>query len=578
MNKKINPFEFVIPISYGSTEVFETGRWSFQKPETVSAIPPCEEVCPTGNPIPQFIHLVEQGLFKEALETILLENPFPGVCGRVCYHPCENACNRKKFDEAVSIHQLERFVFDASSEGRPEFHFFPNKAAKRIAVVGAGPSGLSCAYFLSLLGHKVTLFEAEAEPGGVLRWGIPEYRLPKHILKIEIERILSLGIEMKTREEIGKTLSFEDLSSFDSIFLSPGATRSRVLGVKGENLRKVWKGTEFLKKVNSGRRMKPGHQIIVIGGGNTAIDVARTARRLGCSVLLAYRRTEEEMPSIPEEIEEAKEEGVRFEFLIQPIEIKETRDRKIRIKFQKLKREKGKAKREGPPTPLENKYVVFEADHVITAIGEEVDLVWLPESLIENKMIKSEALLWDERMVFAGGDAIDQPRSVAWAISSGKKAAILMDIHFRGLEREEILSNIKKGGKGTLSMTSYLQGLKTGRWEGPKKVIQYEDLNPLFFRYEKRVKNGILSPEERLRGFKEVRSGFSSEEAYVSASRCFSCGHCNLCYNCYFFCPEGVVYFDPKDGTRKVDWNHCKGCGTCSKACPRHVIEMRAVS
>lgn len=578
MNQEINPFEFVIPISYGSTEVFETGRWSFQKPETVSAMAPCEEVCPAGNPIPQFIHFIEQGRFKEALEAILLENPFPGVCGRVCYHPCENECNRKKFDEAVSIHPLERFVFDATSGERPEFHFFPHKGAKRIAVVGAGPSGLSCAYFLSLLGHKVTLFEAKAEPGGVLRWGIPEYRLPKHILRIEIERILSLGVEMRTGEEIGKTFPLKDLRSFDSIFLSPGATRSRLLGVKGEDLRKVWKGTEFLRKVNSGRRIRPGHQVIVIGGGNTAIDVARTARRLGCSVLLAYRRTEEEMPSIPEEIEEAKEEGVRFEFLIQPIEIKEKRDRKIRIKFQKLKRGKNKVEKRLPPIPLENEYVILEADCVITAIGEEVDLTWLPESIIENGMIKSEALLWDERMVFAGGDAIDQPRSVAGAISSGKKAAILMDIHFRGLEREEVLSNIKKGGKGSLSMASYLQGLMTGRWEGPKKIVQYEDLKPLFFKFETRVKHRILPPEERLKGFQEVRSGFSSEEAYVSASRCFSCGHCNLCYNCYFFCPEGVVYFDSKDGARKVDLNHCKGCGTCSRACPRHVIEMRAIS
>jgi NADPH-dependent glutamate synthase beta subunit-like oxidoreductase len=576
MESETGPFEFVIPISYGSTEVFETGRWSFQKPESVLGWAPCEEACPAGNPVPESIHLIEEGQFREALETILLENPFPGTCGRVCYHPCEQECHRKKFDEPVSINDLERFTFDVTLDHDPEFSSFPWRDARRIAIVGAGPCGLSCAYFLSLLGHRVTLFEAEEEPGGILRWGIPQYRLPKDVLRKEVERILSLGVEMKTGTEVGKSFRFEDLKGFDALFVSPGARGSRSLGVKGEESKRVWKGIEFLRKINSGKRIKAGEKVIVIGGGNTAIDVARSARRLGCSVLVAYRRTEEEMPSLPEEVLEAKEEGVRFEFLIQPVEIKETRRGKMRVKFQRLQRVSVIGERRFLSIPVEGGDVTFEADWIFTAIGEEVDLSWLPESLIENKFIKPEAHLWDNRVVLAGGDAIHQPRRVVDAISSGKRAAILMDIHFRGFKKEEVLSRIKKGDKGGLSMASYLRGLKSGQWEEPKKVVPYEDLNPLFFKPKERLKNEILPPEERLKGFLEVHRGFTSEEARISASRCFSCGHCNFCFNCYSFCPEGVVFFDP-DGTRRVDLNHCKGCGTCSKVCPRHVIEMRVV-
>ena len=313
--------EFVIPISYGSSEITQTGKWGFQKPETVFMTAPCQEACPAGINIPQFLYFANEGLFGEALLTILKESPFPGICGRVCFHPCELSCNRAQYDESVSIHSMERYVSDATSNQMIELLPLAAGNSKKVAVVGAGPAGLSCAYFLSLLGHRVTIFEARKEPGGVMRWGIPGYRLPKSIVKREIQRILSLRIELRTGTKIGRDVSFDELNQFDAIFLSPGAGISTSISIPGEKLGPVWKGGEFLERINSKEKIKLGKETVVIGGGNTAMDVARSASRLGSRVTVAYRRTRGEMPAIKDEIEEAEGEGVQFEFLIQPVKI-----------------------------------------------------------------------------------------------------------------------------------------------------------------------------------------------------------------------------------------------------------------
>ncbi len=571
--------ELVIPISYESTEVIETGKWGFQKPHTVYLTAPCTEACPAGNPVATFIYLVGEGHTEEALETILKENPFPGVCGRVCYHPCESECNRRHYDEAVSINALERFVFDATANISPKLTPTPNDHPRKIAVVGSGPAGLSCAYFLALIGHEVTIFESREEPGGVLRWGIPEYRLPKSVLKKEIGRILKLGIKMKTGVEVGKDLSLEALGRYDAIFLSPGASCRIPIGLKGEHLTTVWRGIDFLNRINSGERVRPGKEVIVIGGGNTAMDVARSARRLGSNVTVAYRRTKREMPAISDEVEEAEQEGVRFEFLIQPVEIKPLKNRKVRVKFQRMRLKRSSKEKRPIPVPIEGSFFTMNADRVITAIGERLDLSWIPMDLVENDFLKPFSKGLDRMTkVFAGGDAIDQQRSVVMAISSGKKAAISIDLSFRGLNPEEVLPRIRVGSKGALSMEAYLKGREIGAWEEPKGVVAYDQLNTLFFAPSERMRPNRIDPERALRGFSEVHTGFSKEGARLSALRCFSCGTCNYCYNCYFFCPEGIVSFDVLSGTRKVDLDHCKGCGTCAKACPRHVIEMRLSS
>lgn len=331
-----------------------------------------------------------------------------------------------------------------------------------------------------------------------------------------------------------------------------------------------------MNRINSGKQVRPGKVVVVIGGGNTAMDVARSARRLGSSVTVAYRRTKKEMPAIEDEIEEAEQEGVRFEFLIQPVKIKLLKNRKIRIKFQRMRLRKSSQEKRPRPIPIKGSFVMMEADRLITAVGEGVDLSWIPQALIEKEFLKPMSSSWNGKTkVFAGGDAIDQHRSVVTAISSGKRAAISIDLSFTEMNPEEVFSKIRVGSKGALSMEAYLRGRESGIWEEPKGVVFYYQINTLFFAPLERVKKRRIDPGMSLRGFSEVHSGLSSEEAERSALRCFSCGTCNYCYNCYFFCPEGAVTLDPVNRIRTVDFQHCKGCGTCVKACPRNVVEMR---
>ena len=532
---------------------------------------PCQESCPAGNPIPQFLYLAGEGRYDEALQILLKENPFPGVCGRVCFHPCEVDCNRAQYDESVSIRAMERYVSDAGLDLFSNIQPLSSTDSKEVAVVGSGPAGLSCAYFLTLLGRKVTVFEAKEELGGVMRWGIPEYRLPKSILKKEIQRILNLPMEIKTRVNVGRDISFDEMNRFDAVFLSPGARLNAPLSIEGEGLKRVWKGGDFLERINSNDKVISRKETLVIGGGNTAMDVARSALRLGSKVTIAYRRTRNEMPAIHDEIVEAEEEGVRFEFLIQPVKVSLLKNRKLAVKFQRMKLSSRDQSNRPKPIPIKGKYVVLETEHLVTAMGEQVDLSWIPEDLIKNGLIDVNP----SANIFAGGDAVDQPRTIVTAIASGKKAAISIDLYLRGSSCEEVFRKIRVGNKGSLSMEAYLSGRDRRKWTEPLDVASFERLNTLFFEPKKRVKVNQLSLDRRRRDFSEVNAGFSREEAVLSASRCFTCGTCNYCYNCYFFCPEGAISLDPIHQTKTVDLGHCKGCGTCAKSCPRSVVEMR---
>ncbi len=563
----------MIPISYGSTEVIDTGKWGFQKPETSFMTAPCQESCPAGNPIPQFLYLASDGRYHEALQTLLKENPFPGVCGRVCFHPCEMDCNRGQYDESVSIRAMERYVSDAASNQPPNLKPIRNRDSRKVAIVGAGPAGLSCAYFLSLLGHEPTIFESKKEPGGVMRWGIPEYRLPKSVLKKEIQRILHLPIQMKTNVNVGKDISFDELNRFDAVFLSPGAGLNAPLSIDGEDLKRVWRGGDFLERIHSKDKVALRKETIVIGGGNTAMDVARSVLRLGSKVTVAYRRTRNEMPAIQDEIVEAEEEGARFEFLIQPVKISLLKSKKLAVKFQRMKLSSLDQSGRPKAIPIKGKYIILEADHLIAAVGEQVDPSWIPPDLIKNGLIDVNP----SAKIFAGGDAVDQPRTIVTAIASGKRAAISIDLHMRGNSCDEIFSKIRVGNKGSVSMEAYLTGRDEGTWPEAQEVIPYQQINTLYFESNKSVRMRKRNLDKRMEVFSEVNSGFTSEEARFSASRCFSCGTCNYCYNCYFFCPEGVISLDPAKRTRTVDFDHCKGCGTCAKSCPRNVVKMKEV-
>ena len=567
--------EFVIPISYGSTETIETGKWSSRKPQTQHLTAPCQEACPAGTDIPLFVHLVEQGKHAEALATILIENPFPGVCGRVCYHPCEAGCNRGDLDEPVSIQLLERFVSGIRSRSAASLPpRQPAGSVKRIAIVGSGPAGLSCAYFLALLGHRPVVFEAKEEPGGVMRWGIPQFRLPKEVLKKEIGRILTLPIELRTGCRVGRDIPFAELDSFDAVFLSPGAELSASLSIDGQNLESVWTGSEFLESLNSGKNISLGEETLVIGGGNTAMDVARSALRQGSRVTVAYRRTREAMPAIRDEIVEAEEEGVQFRYLIQPSFIRRTPAGRLAAGFQRMLA--GEPDESGRPRvlPVEGEFLIIEADSVISAVGELVDLSWIPEKIVRAGLINPAPA----SPVYTGGDASRQPRTIVNAIASGKTAAICMDLSFRGIQEPDILSKIRTGNKGSLSMAAYLQARETGAWPEARAVVPQEKINTLYFEKSPRAKARKLGWGKRAESFLEVNLNPDVRKALLSASRCYSCGRCNACLNCYYFCPEGVVTVDPDQCTRTTDYDHCKGCGTCAKACPRNAIEMKDLS
>ncbi len=560
----------VIPISYGSTAAIETGNWSRLKPQNLVMVAPCRESCPMGTDIPLFIHFIEQRRYAEALSTVLRENPFPGVCGRVCFHPCETVCNRAQYDEAVSIQMLERFI-SSTEPGRIPIAAVAQEAPQRVAVIGSGPAGLSCAYFLALLGHRPTVFEARCEPGGVMRWGIPRFRLPKTVLKREIARVFTLPIALLTNRRAGKDFGFEELNRFDAVFLSPGAGVSSLLSIPGEDLEGVWNGGEFLEKVNARKKVLLGKETLVIGGGNTAMDAARAALRMGSRVSVVYRRTREAMPAIPDEVREAEEEGVAFRFLLQPLKIQRSRSKRLKVTFQRMKpgrRDKGG--RTGV-VPVKGEYVTMESDAVVGAVGEIVDVSWLPRRLVNKGLIETGC----DFRIFAGGDAVAQPRTIADAMASGKRAAISIDLRFRGVYDRDAISGFMTGGKGAISMDAYLRHIEGERQFEPKAVVSNEQINTLYFQKSKRAHTGKLQPEKRRKTFREVKTAPDETTALVSASRCYSCGRCNACYNCFYFCPEGAISIDRDRRIRTVDLMHCKGCGTCAKACPRNAVEMK---
>jgi NADPH-dependent glutamate synthase beta subunit-like oxidoreductase len=540
----------ILSVSLQSTLPNKTGTWRYLRPSYVRLQAPCSNACPLGQDISFYLTSLADGKPEEAWKKILEANPFPAVCGRVCHHPCETDCNRKEYDEPLAINALERFLGDwGMKEGRggnPK----GEKKGKEVAIVGGGPAGLACAYFLAKRGYGAKVFEAMPQPGGMLRYGIPAYRLPRGTLNREIDRIESLGVKIEPGKRLGKDFGLEDLKSYDAIFMATGAWAENKPKIQGEDLRGIWHGLAFLGEMNSGKPPSLGRKVVVVGGGNTAIDSARMARRMGSEVTVLYRRVKDDMPAIPGEVEEAEKEGVKFLFQAVPMKAS-GKGGKIQT-VECLKTRLGKTDASGRRTPIAVKGSNFhlKADALILAVGERADLSFLPENIAtENGRIAVDS--WGRTnipKVFAGGDAATGEGFVSSAIASGRKGAEAIDLFLRG-------ESAKRDGD-------------------PLKTARFADINVDYFPPAARAQISSLPPEKRRKGFLEIHKGLSGANVRREAERCFSCGNCIQCNVCLMVCPDVAISFQENENKYVVDLDHCKGCGICSVECPRSAMTL----
>jgi 2-oxoacid:acceptor oxidoreductase delta subunit (pyruvate/2-ketoisovalerate family) len=559
-----------VAVSLGTLLWNKTGTWRYLKPKFVVKTPPCNEACPAGNDIEGFMVRVKEGKLHEAWELIREENPFPGVCGRVCFHPCESSCNRREYDEALSIQAIERHIADAHLKSKREKRHTKIRRKERVAIIGSGPSGLTCAYHLARMGYGVTVFESHSSPGGILRIGIPEYRLPRAVLDREIADIESWGVEIKTNTRIGKDISFEDLHKYQAVFIAVGAHQSRRLHIEGEHLGGVLSGLEFLKHVQMGKRVYLGERVVVIGGGNVAVDVARSAWRMETrKIQMVCLESREEMLAFSEEVVETEGEGIEILPSAMPLRITSDGERVRKVEF--IKANLGEPKSDGSlnPIPIPGTEFSLEADSVITAIGEAPDLSFLPQEIpIRRGLIEADEMGFVHvKGFFAGGDTVNPVHTVTGAIGSGKKTALAIHEYLQGGWSREKFRMIQVGGKGTISLKRYFH---PPEGEANPPMVLFQELHTDTFDHRSRISIPKISIDERRGGFKEVNPGMRGEEAIEESSRCFNCGVCNGCDNCWVYCPDMAV--KRKKGRYEIDYDYCKGCGICFEECPRSVI------
>lgn len=562
-------------VSFADMAWNKTGSWRYLKPRYENKTPPCSAGCPAGEDIEGSLRLLAGGKILRAWALIKIENPFPRVCGRVCFHPCEAHCNRGEYDRSIAINRLERFIADAATQKNRRVPKPKIRRRERIAVIGAGPAGLSCAYHLTRLGYPVTVFEALPQTGGMLRVGIPAFRLSREVLDAELAELLAMGIEIKTGVRLGHNLFWTDLKGFKAVFLATGAHISRNLAIPGEDIPGVYRGLEFLGQLNSGQKISLGKRVAIIGGGNTAIDVARSALRLQSEPHILYRRTRNEMPAFNEETIEAEREGVEFSFLTAPARILARAGQVSGIEC--LRMELGEPDESGRrrPVPVKGSNFIIEADNVVAALGEEPELSYLDQEIkVVRGLVATDA--WQRTSkprVLAGGDNTSFRRTVIDAIAAGKKAALAIDCFIQERGLEALWPKIQIGANGAFSMRQYLKIKDRGK-KRSAEIVNFSQLNLDYFAPAERIKRPALALDERRQSFKEVNKTISQELAGQEAGRCFHCGVCNNCENCYLYCPEGAIYPQRTGLGYRIDYDYCKGCGVCMEECPRNAITL----
>jgi 2-oxoacid:acceptor oxidoreductase delta subunit (pyruvate/2-ketoisovalerate family) len=531
---------FAITLDVGSSLANHTGSWRVQRPQYVDRMPPCNNACPAGENVQSWLYAAEDGSYEKAWRALMADNPLPAVMGRVCYHPCQSACNRGKLDENVGINSVERFLGDLAIEKGWSIPVTAKTSGRHVLVVGAGPSGLSAAYHLRLMGHNVTIRDATDAPGGMMRYGIPKYRLPREVLDAEVARITDMGVRLELGHPVDDVAAAM-AEGFDAVFLAVGAHIGKRAYIPAGDAAHILDAVSLLHDVEDGQPPLLGRRVVVYGGGNTAIDVARTAKRLGAKEsVIVYRRTRERMPASDSEIEEALEEGVMMKWLST---VKHADAGTLLVERMELDES-------GFPQPT-GEVEELEADSLVLALGQEVDLSLLDG--LAGLEIRDGVVQIDAKMmtghpgIFAGGDMVPAERTVTTGIGHGKKAARNID--------------------AWLHDSAYEPGSK-------HPVVEFEALNTWYYADAPQAVQPRLEAARRASTFEEVVQGLDESTAQYEARRCMSCGNCFECDNCFGVCPDNAVIKLGPGKRFRVDLDYCKGCGICAQECPSGSILM----
>ena len=532
---------FAITLDPGSSLANHTGTWRTLRPVYVDRLPPCNAACPAGENIQGWLAHAESGDYQAAWRLLTEDNPLPAVMGRVCYHPCEDACNRGKLDEAVGINAVEQFLGDEAIRRGWQFAPPAARTGKRVLVVGAGPSGLSAAFHLARAGHDVEIHEAGPVAGGMMRFGIPKYRLPRDVLDAEVARILALGVVLKLNTKVTDVLETMKAGRFDAAFLAVGAHIAKRAYIPAGASARIVDAVSVLRSMEGEEKPMLGRRVVVYGGGNTALDVARTAKRLGATEsIIVYRRTREKMPAHDFELEEALQEGVMVKWLST---IKQAGESSLTV-------EKMTLDEKGFPQPT-GELETLEADSLVLALGQDVDLSLLgrvPGLAIEDGVVKvGPNMMTGYPGIFAGGDMVPSERTVTVGVGHGKKAARHIDAWLRG--------------------ASYAPPPK-------HEAAGFELLNPWYYADAPKTVRPVLDLIRRQSTFDEVQGALDESNALFEARRCLSCGNCFECDNCYGVCPDNAVIKLGPGKRFQFNYDYCKGCGLCAAECPCGAIRM----